>query len=50
MKIKITNLRNDEVFFINIPYKEKDLKSEIDSIILYVASLNENTIFGKKSK
>ena len=49
MKIKITNHRNDEVFFINIPYKEKDLKSEINSIIPYVTSLNvKNTIFGKK--
>ena len=48
MKIKITNPRNDEVFFINIPYKEKDLKSEIDNIILYVASLNEKMQFLEK--
>ena len=48
MKIKITNPGNDKVFFINIPYKEKDLKSEIDSIIPYVASLNEKIQFLEK--
>ena len=41
MKIKIINPANDKEFFINIPLKEKDLKSEIDSIIPYVVSLNE---------
>ena len=41
MKLEIINPSNDKVFYINIPYKEKDLKSEINSIIPYVASLNE---------
>ena len=41
MKIKIINPANDKEIFINIPLKEKDLKSEIDSLIPYVASLNE---------
>ena len=41
MKIKIINPANDREIFINIPLKEKDLKSEIDSLIPYVASLNE---------
>ena len=41
MKLEIINPANDKVFYINIPYKEKDLKSEINSIIPYVASLNE---------
>ena len=41
MKIKVINPSNDKEIFINIPLKEKDLKSEIDSLIPYVASLNE---------
>ena len=41
MKIKIVNPANDREIFINVPLKEKDLKSEIDSIIPYVASLSE---------
>ncbi len=41
MKIRIINPANDKEFFINIPLKEKDLKSEINSLIHYVASLNE---------
>ena len=41
MKIKLINPSNDKEIFINIPLKEKDLKSEIDSLIPYVASLNE---------
>ena len=41
MKIKIINPANDKEIFINILLKEKDLKSEIDSLIPYVASLNE---------
>jgi len=41
MKIKIVNPANDKEIFINVPLKEKDLKSEIDSLIPYVASLNE---------
>ena len=38
MKIKINNPTLNKEFFINIPLKEKDLKSEIDSS--YVISLN----------
>ena len=41
MKIRIINPSNDKEFFINVPLKEKDLKSEINSLIHYVASLNE---------
>ena len=41
MKIKIVNPSNDREIFINVPLKEKDLKSEIDSLIPYVASLSE---------
>jgi hypothetical protein len=41
MKIKIINPGNDKEFFINIPLKEKDIKSEINSIFSYIASLNE---------
>ena len=41
MKIKIINPANDKEIFINIPLKEKDLQSEINSLIPYVASLNE---------
>ena len=41
MKIKIVNPSNDKEIFINVPLKEKDLKSEIDSLIPYVASLSE---------
>ena len=41
MKIKIVNPANDKEIFINVPLKEKDLKSEIDSLIPYVASLSE---------
>ena len=41
MKIKINNLTLNKEFFINIPLKEKDLKSEIDSLIPYVISLND---------
>ena len=41
MKIKIVNPANDKEIFINAPLKEKDLKSEIDSLIPYVASLSE---------
>ena len=39
MKIKINNLTLNKEFFINIPLKEKDLKSEIDSS--YVISFND---------
>ena len=41
MKIKIINPINNREFFINILSKEKDIRSEIDSIITYVTSLNE---------
>ena len=41
MKLKILNPVNDKEFFINIPLKEKDLRSEMNSLIPYVASLNE---------
>ena len=41
MKIKLINPSNDKEICINIPLKEKDLKSEIDSLIPYVVSLNE---------
>ena len=41
MKIKVINPGNNKEFFINIPLKEKDLKSEINSIIPYIISLNE---------
>ena len=41
MKIKINNPILNKEFFINIPLKEKDLKSEIDSLIPYVISLND---------
>ena len=41
MKIKIINPANDKEFFINVPLKEKDLKSEINSLVRYVATLNE---------
>ena len=41
MKIKIINPINNKEFFINILSKEKDIRSEINSIISYVTSLNE---------
>ena len=41
IKLEIINPANDKEFYINIPYREKDLKSEINSIIPVVASLNE---------
>jgi hypothetical protein len=41
MKIKIINPATDKEFFINLPLKEKDLKSEINSLIPYIASLNQ---------
>ena len=41
MKIKIINPIDDEEFYINILSKEKDIRSEINSIITYVTSLNE---------
>ena len=41
MKIKIINPINNKEFYINVLSKEKDIKSEINSIITYVTSLNE---------
>ena len=41
MKIKIINPSNQKTFFIDIPLKEKDLKSELDTIIPYIISLRE---------
>jgi hypothetical protein len=41
IKIKIINPINNREFFINIPKKEKDLKSEINSIIPYIKSLHD---------
>ena len=41
MKIRIINPLNDKEFFINVPLKEKDLKSEVNSLIHYVSTLNE---------
>ena len=40
MKIRITNPHTKRIFDIDIPRKEKDLKSEIESIIPYISSLN----------
>ena len=45
MKINIINPANDKKFFINVPLKEKDLKSEINSIIPYVVTLKEKVEF-----
>ena len=41
MKIKIINPINNKESYINVLSKEKDIKSEINSIITYVTSLNE---------
>ena len=41
MIIRIINPSNDKEIFINIPLKEKDLQSEINSLISYVSSLND---------
>ena len=41
MKLKIINPINNREFFINILSKEKDIRSEINSLITYVTSLNE---------
>ena len=41
MKIKIINPIDDEEFFINVNSKEKDTKSEINSIIACVNSLTQ---------
>ena len=39
MKIRITNIHTKKKFDIDIPLKEKDLKSEIESIIPFINSL-----------
>ena len=39
--IQITNPVNQKIFNINVPLKEKDLKSELDSIIPYISSLSD---------
>ena len=39
IKLKINNPANKKEFFIDIPLKEKDLKSEINSINNYISSL-----------
>ena len=36
MKIKIINPSNEKEFFINAPLKEKDLKSEMNSLIPFI--------------
>ena len=41
MKIKIDNILSNKVFYINIPLKEKDIKSVIDSLVFYVVSHND---------
>ena len=38
MRLKINNLANRKEFFIDIPLKEKDLKSEMSSLIEYINS------------
>ena len=40
-KIKIINPLNKKEFYISIPLKEKSLKNEIDTLIPYIASLND---------
>ena len=49
MQLKITNPANKKEFFIDIPLKEKDLKSEIKSINEYIFSLN-NKVFELEKK
>ena len=41
MKIKIINPVNNKDFYINVLLKEKDIKSELNSIIPYINTLNE---------
>ena len=41
MKIQIINPFNQKTFFIDIPKKEKDLKTELDTIIPYIRTLGE---------
>ena len=41
VKIIIINPLNKKEFYLDIPLKEKTLKNELDSIIPYIASLND---------
>ena len=41
IKLQITNPSNQKTFFIEIPQKEKDLKTEMDTIIPYIISLRD---------
>jgi len=41
MKIEIVNPSNKRTFGIDIPLKEKDLRSEVNNLINYIATLNE---------
>ena len=40
MKIEIVNPYNKRTFGIDIPLKEKDLRSEVNNLINYIATLN----------
>ena len=44
MKLKINNPSNKNEFYIDLPLKEKDLKSEIRSINEYITSLSNKVI------
>ena len=44
MKIKITNPINQITFDIDIPIKEKNMRSELNSLISFVASLNDRIV------
>ena len=41
MKIIIINPLNKKEFYLDIPLKVKTLKNELDSIVPYIASLND---------
>ena len=41
MKIEIVNPYNKRTFGIDIPLKEKDLRSEVNNLINYIATLND---------
>ena len=40
MKLKIKNILANKEFFISLPLKEKDIKSEMEHLIPYISSLN----------
>ena len=44
IQLKIHNPANKKEFYLDIPFKEKDLKSEIKSIYEYINSLNNKII------